>query len=116
MIKIKEKDIQKQILDWLKLQPHLFVIRTNNIGVPMANGKFRPSPVKGLADILICYRGRFIALEVKRPGGKATEAQCKFLDNVNRAFGFGYIVTSLVEVQKILSFIKVQMILGKNHD
>jgi hypothetical protein len=54
---MKEKHIQRQILDWLKLQPGYF-FRTNNVGVPLVGGGFRPSPVRGLPDILGMLPGK----------------------------------------------------------
>ena len=47
--------------------------------------------------------GQFVALEVKTKTGKPTEAQENFLDQVNRAGGFGMIVRSAGEVEEIFS-------------
>ena len=86
---MKESEIQKMILQWLELQPNCFAIRTNNIGVPIVDKtrgvvSFRKSPVAGLSDILVCWKGKFLALEVKRPhrSSKVTQAQTIFLENV----------------------------------
>ena len=100
-LKPKEAQIQKVILQWLSLQKGTFSFRTNNIGVPMQNGGFRPSPVKGLHDILCCKNGRFIALEVKAPGGKLSKNQKRFLESVESSGGVAAVVTSLEEVQKM---------------
>ena len=37
----------------------------------------------------------FLAIEVKRPGGKPTQAQQEFLDKVNEAGGLGFVATSV---------------------
>jgi len=39
----------------------------------------------GAPDLLIYYAGRSYALELKAPGGKATENQLKFLDDLDAA-------------------------------
>jgi hypothetical protein len=42
----------------------------------------------GVADLCFLHNGVFYALELKAPGGRSTEAQIKFRDDVNRAGGF----------------------------
>jgi len=76
---ISELDIQKQILTWLKLNG-IFAFRVNTMGVPLPNGKFRPSPMKGIPDIIgVLPGGRALFIEVKRPGGKTSKEQDEFL-------------------------------------
>lgn len=58
----------------------------------------------GVSDILGCLPGgRFLAIEVKRPGGKMTEAQRDFLAKVNAAGGLGVCVDDVTELDKVLS-------------
>lgn len=105
-LKSKEIDIQKSILEWLSYQPNVFAFRTNNIGVPVKTNTgmmFRPSPVKGLADIIACVRGHFVAFEVKSEKGKLSEHQKIFGDNVRESFGQYHCVKSLDEVIKVVS-------------
>lgn len=47
----------------------------------------------GLPDIIICYGGRFIAVEVKRPGRKATPLQQHVLDEIADAGGVAIVAT-----------------------
>lgn len=42
----------------------------------------------GVSDIVALHRGKFFALELKAPGGRATEAQLEFLSDVEKAGGF----------------------------
>lgn len=52
-------------------------------------------------DDLVCYKGRFIAIEYKRPeGGQLTKRQETCLESVSDAGGFP-IVTSSVDYLKI---------------
>jgi len=46
----------------------------------------------GVPDFLICYKGRFIAIETKANGGKATALQLKNLDQIIEAGGVSMIV------------------------
>ena len=58
----------------------------------------------GVADFLICYRGRFLAEELKRPDGKgeATTRQLLELKKVRNAGGMGVVIESLDELVKLL--------------
>lgn len=51
----------------------------------------------GRPDLVVCYRGRFIALELKTPAGRPTPAQIAQLDAVRRAGGTAAIVRSAAE-------------------
>ena len=58
---------------------------------------------KGIADILGVYKGRFLAIEVKRPGLKPTADQQAFIDNVNEAGGIGFVAWFPEDVIKRLN-------------
>lgn len=102
-----EAQIQKAILDYLKLKGH-FAIRVNTQGVPMWNegGRmkgFRPSPMKGVADILgVKKGGQFFAIEVKKKGGKPSPEQVQFLKEVEARGGIALVAYSLDEVTNLL--------------
>jgi hypothetical protein len=57
-----------------------------------------PMGYPGVADILGCYKGRMIAIELKSPTGKATPDQERFLQNVKDAGGIAFIAKTLDEV------------------
>lgn len=61
--------------------------------------------VPGQSDILavIAPQGRLLAIEVKRPGGRATAAQRAFQQNVVAAGGFAGVVHSVEELRALLS-------------
>ena len=44
----------------------------------------------GIPDIIGLYKGRFIAIEVKRPGEKPTMLQYRILDIIRMAGGLAY--------------------------
>ena len=52
----------------------------------------------GVSDILGCYRGRMIAIELKAPRGTVTPDQERFIQNVNDAGGIAFVAKSLDEV------------------
>ena len=52
----------------------------------------------GISDILGCYKGKMIAIELKSPKGNATPDQLRFIENVKDAGGIAFIAKSLDEV------------------
>ncbi len=59
----------------------------------------------GIADLLCCYKGRFIALEVKAPDGHASQLQIAKLKKVRKAGGIGEVIYRITQVEYILSCI-----------
>lgn len=65
----------------------------------------------GLPDIFVCYRGRFLGLEVKQPrtANDASARQLAILKQINKAGGFGRIVVSAEEVALLLDRIDLEL-------
>lgn len=60
---------------------------------------------KGTADILACYKGRFLAIECKVGKNEPTDVQMAFLIDVRRAGGMSMVAYSVEEVQNALEAI-----------
>ena len=89
---VPEKYIQRKIVVWLREQGyHVDVITKGMYGA------------NGIADIICCIKGSYVAFEVKRPGAKPTELQSRWLDSVNKSGGKAFIVHSLEEVKGLLN-------------
>lgn len=56
----------------------------------------------GIPDLVICYSGRFIAIELKAPYGRASEIQAYQLQTIQRAGGEAFVCRTLDEVKKAL--------------
>lgn len=99
MSELLEKDIQKQILKYLSYTP-VFAWR-NNSGAGFnknagGDSYFIRFGLKGSADILgILPGGRFLAIEVKKPGGVLTDDQKNFLARINAKGGFAFMADNL---------------------
>lgn len=89
---MNEKDITNQILKYLKEQPCCFAFKE-------FGGLYSTA---GIPDILCCYKGKFVAFEVKTPKGKLSKLQKITIQKIKNAKGNAYKVTSLEEVKKIL--------------
>ncbi len=84
-----EKDTQKAILDYLNTIGAV-AIKIYNGGIfnPKNQRYFFPYQNQyGVSDIIACYKGKFIAIEVKSPGRKPTEFQLEFLERVKKSGG-----------------------------
>jgi hypothetical protein len=102
-----EKDIQRTICEYLALKKFFFW-RSNNIPVFGKNNAgaktFRSLPKftpRGLPDIIILHKGKFIAVEVKRPGAPLRPEQGEFGMKCELNGGFYRIVHSLEEILAI---------------
>lgn len=103
-----EKEIQNNICEWLHFNKYFFW-RSNNIPVFGRNngGKmtFRAMPKyspKGLPDIIVVHKGKFVGIEVKREEKSVIrEDQLIFGANLQRNGGAYYIVHSLDQVLDI---------------
>ena len=101
MKKPLERDIQKACLQWLALAK-VFAWRNNSAAMVIGEGpsrRFLRAGIVGGSDVLgILPGGKLMALEIKRPGGKTTEAQEAFLQRVRDAGGVALVITSVEEL------------------
>lgn len=104
-----EKRTERAILDWLttKLRRGFFW-KNESVGIyDQASGSYRksnnPYAINGTSDILgIWENGRFIAIEVKRPGNEngASDEQKAFIAQINRRGGLAFVATSVEKVEQ----------------
>jgi Holliday junction resolvase len=52
----------------------------------------------GVPDIVGCYQGRMLAIEVKTDRGRVSEHQQWFIDNINAAGGLAFVARSVDDV------------------
>ena len=53
---------------------------------------------RGIADIIGIWDGKFLAIEVKKPGNNPTDEQLKFINAVNAAGGLAFVAYSVDDV------------------
>ena len=106
-MKERERDIQKAILDFLTLKG-IFHYKQNTVGIKKPNGNYIPSPSVGAPDIVAVIGGKYIGIEVKRPGGKMSEHQKGFRVALEKAGGVYWCVDSLrAAVEKVEGFTRL---------
>lgn len=64
---------------------------------------------RGVPDRHICYRGRYVAVEVKQPGGKPTRLQQYELDRIAAAGGVAIVATDTVDVERVFDAIDAEL-------
>lgn len=89
---MKEKTTTNQILKYLKSLPECFCFKQHG-------GLYGTS---GIPDIIVCYKGKFVAFEVKTEKGKLSKLQEITIEKIQKANGMAFKVTSLEEVKEIL--------------
>jgi hypothetical protein len=101
-IKLKEKDSQRLILDYLSAK-RIFHYRNNSgaiTGVHNGKQRFFRFGAKGSADIVAVVRGQFVGIEVKGSDGRQSPDQKKFEHDLTEAGGIYILAKSLEDVIK----------------
>lgn len=85
-----EAEVLKQVKIFLKYLGNCVVVREAN-------------PVlAGTSDLLICYKGKFVAIELKSHIGEPTMQQIGFIEQVKRSGGNAGVCRSLKDVWTLL--------------
>lgn len=107
---LTEDQIEKQVLTWLKMK-QIFAFKVRSVGTydPKIRGFRAPSPWfrKGCPDVLVCFKGRFIGLEIKTPKGTLSESQESFHKDLADAGGFAYVVRDVEELKGVFETLEV---------
>jgi cell division ATPase FtsA len=90
-----EKDIVNRIMRYLKTVPECFAWKTHG-------GMYGTA---GIPDIIVCFKGLFIAFEVKTTTGTLTKLQEITITKIQKAKGEARKVNSVEEVRQILQAI-----------
>ena len=90
---MKESEIITQIKEYLKTVKGCFFWKEHG-------GQFGTA---GLPDIIVCYKGRFIALEVKTATGKTSVLQAVNINRIRAAGGIAEIVRSVEEARAVIA-------------
>lgn len=56
----------------------------------------------GVADIILCYKGKFVACELKDATGKPTPQQLEFIASVIKSGGIAGVCRTLHDIWKLL--------------
>jgi VRR-NUC domain. len=54
----------------------------------------------GVPDLIACIGGRFVGIEVKRPGGRVSPLQKLNIEEIQRSGGVAFVAYSVEDVQR----------------
>ncbi len=90
-----EKEIQGAIMDYLQAK-NVFCWKEHSGGIMVDGGtRYMPIGLRGKSDIMGIYKGRFLAIEVKRKSGRLSPDQEYFLEKVRSEGGLAFVATSI---------------------
>lgn len=106
----RERDIQKGIMDFLAYK-RIFHYRNNSgaVAIQPVNGprRFLRAGALGSPDIVAVVGGKYIGIEVKRPGGALRASQWQFKQQLETAGGLYWVFDSVDEfVDHMESYLK----------
>lgn len=87
-----EAALTKRVRAWLSTQPDVWTVKHSG-------GAFT---TVGVPDLLLCVRGRFVAIELKAPRGVPTKLQVHQIGLIHKAGGVAAVCRSLDEVKAVL--------------
>lgn len=96
-----EGEIKKEIVQVLR--KHGFLVWVQHANPPLKR-KFQVK--KGICDIIGIHRngsGKMIALEVKKPGGRLSEEQIKFINKIRSLGGIAGVVYNVEDTEDLLN-------------
>lgn len=93
---MKEKDLIAKISNYLKSVTDLFFWKEHG-------GQYGTA---GIPDVIVCYKGKFIAFEAKVGKNKPTPLQHATIKRIIKAGGYALVVRTLEEVKEIITAIE----------
>lgn len=102
---MKEAQVQKAVLDWLRIQGY-FAVRLNNIPTPTASGGFRPVAMRGLpdahVDVVVDGLPISVWVEFKNEKGRLSPHQKSVKEAIGLYGGFYFVVRSIDEMEQAI--------------
>lgn len=91
---ISKKQIQKDIIKYLKQQDYWYTKYTSNVYA-----------TSGISNIISCQpaTGKFVGITIKHPGCSATKIQRAFIAEILKLGGIAFVATSVEDVKKHLT-------------
>lgn len=89
---MKESDLIRKIGEYLKTVKGIFYWKEHG-------GMYGTA---GIPDIIVCYRGRFIAFECKVGSNKPTVLQAQTIRQIIAAGGYAMVVKTVDEVRQVI--------------
>jgi Holliday junction resolvase len=92
---VKETAITRKLVDKLR-EAGAWVYKVHGSGMSRA----------GVPDLLCCYKGRFVAIEVKTDTGKVSPRQRVELAAINDAGGDAFLCQGMADVDRVVRLLR----------
>jgi len=89
---MREAELITKIKDYLKTVPDCFYWKEHG-------GQYGTA---GIPDIIVCYRGRFIAFECKVGNNQPTVLQAVTIRKIIKAGGYALVIRSVDEAKRLI--------------
>ena len=101
MTMVSEKNIQNAIIIYLEYKK-IFHYRQNTGALATPTGGFIRYGTTGAPDIVCVIAGKYVGLEVKKPGGKLSAGQKLFSEKLKNAGGDYHVVCSIDDAIEVI--------------
>ena len=104
-MKLSEAEILKTITHYLQYQENLgklYFVRVGSGMIQTREGRVFRSGKVGCPDVIVCVKGKFVGLEVKKPQSYQSRPQIEAQNRIEKAEGLYYVVRSLSEAEEVL--------------
>lgn len=64
----------------------------------------------GIPDIIVCYKGKFVAFEAKVGRNKPTKLQSATIEQIQNAGGYAMVVRSVADAQTLIGAIDTELV------
>src|SRR3990167_3031974 len=86
-------NLTNQIIDYI-YSVGGYAWRASSVGVyDTKTHAYRTAPKKGVSDILACYKGRLVAVEIKIGKDRLSDEQIGFMRNIQHVGGIAFVAT-----------------------
>jgi len=102
--KLLESDVLAAVLKYLKHHSKVGHVWRQNTGAHEVEGRYIQYGTRGCPDILGWLKdGRFLCVEVKRPGGMPSPDQIAFMTNATKDNCIAFVARGIEDVQRALA-------------
>lgn len=92
---MKESNLQRKAIAYLR-DSGAYVFKV--VGSPMQH--------RGTPDLLVCFQGRFIGIELKVPGKEPNKVQEVELLKIREAGGIAVVITDIANLEQVLTALR----------
>jgi Holliday junction resolvase len=105
----KETPIQNKILKFLENKSNTYTVRVGSGAIKTQWGGYFKTGKRGCPDIICCYRGFFVGIEVKAEKGKQSQEQKDTEKQIKQIGGYYFVARSVDDVKINIDLIDKQI-------